>query len=1058
MGFLYEGMAARVQDFVTIRFGSMWVDVPMGPIQASNSAGSLQTTATSPAVVAHDQEVNSKAEEGFTPVMSKVAKRRARRVIAKARVAATNECAANWHKATPTNSTPDSSKYKGAKPSSSMMTPKLFHPITLGEWPICARKAPPTKSTVLMVSSSSPKEKEAMPPAVTHEKQGSDSSTPSPSILGAPPRNSTSTKSFPPPNGGIVLQDQPQGSQPHGKQGTEVEEEINRPRPIDKRKAVMAESDSLPKLHSDPSCFTDQHKMIIVGKSEVQVAVTSATMTVERFLRDVRGEEPKPLIVGLDTEWFENDRKRIALIQICVDKKCLLFKVGIAGDIPDNLKSFLADEDHVFVGVAIANDLDRLREGHQIELSNKVELQAMAPFIISDRQWNNVPSLATLAQELLGVAIGGKGTNVRYKHWDNKQLTENQIKYACTDVVVPYMVGDMIQKEYGCDLHVTQSPYPSTNSMDNNEDGEVQRSQLHFVEDPQTKRIKTCPACPAGAKQKNRMWNEVISHVVSQAASEKGSEDNRRRHKCLLRNHGFHVETSDDSGSNPEERGEAVEEINPRHPANEEKAMTMENSLSSTDSDSSTKSRLRVEAPEFIPMLVHNPSNGQPKYELRWQGLHLSFNDITRGHVDPAASISDPISSEVVVSWPSAQNSTSPKRRRRRQRNIHKAWANFNNSIDSLTNAQRAYVADSILAQQRGEYRRIQNAAMQAFQASIERTICQDLRSLLPGASTSSDNVEGELMRRAKALAKLPEHHEFIKKDPRRRKYAKQAANVCARRASLKQRELAIPTNSMASKAQRGVSSNHAGGKTIVPYLPPHKRALSNRFEVLSSMPVSVEEEGCNTSDASSTSAHFKRKKPRKQVPMGHRPVTRSLTNSGNSENNMIYVGSYNPLFDDHSNFENKSLDVADSTNLNPSSGEDPQTATDDDLRSPHSEGEPSESERDAEQVLTTNQGQSVEEQMNQMMAALQQKEEELAALREQVANTRNRTSDANASTSQGGPPPHPPPEISLKSIQRMISEGVRAQYMQTHYSMRPGYVKPYPSEVDMVPFPSNYR
>ena len=36
-----------------------------------------------------------------------------------------------------------------------------------------------------------------------------------------------------------------------------------------------------------------------------------------------------------------------------------------------------------------------------------------------------------------------------------------------------------------------------------------------------------------------------------------------------------------------------------------------------------------------------------------------------------------------------------------------------------------------------------------------------------------------------------------------------------------------------------------------------------------------------------------------------------------------------------------------------------------------------------AKQVLATNQGQSIEEQMNQMMAALQQKEEELAALRE---------------------------------------------------------------------------
>jgi hypothetical protein len=47
---------------------------------------------------------------------------------------------------------------------------------------------------------------------------------------------------------------------------------------------------------------------------------------------------------------------------------------------------------------------------------------------------------------------------------------------------------------------------------------------------------------------------------------------------------------------------------------------------------------------------------------------------------------------------------------------------------------------------------------------------------------------------------------------------------------------------------------------------------------------------------------------------------------------------------------------------------------------------------------------------------------------------------------------------ISLKAIQRMIAEGVKAQYMQTHYSMRPRYVKLYPPEVDMVPFPSNYQ
>ena len=86
-------------------------------------------------------------------------------------------------------------------------------------------------------------------------------------------------------------------------------------------------------------------------------------------------------------------------------------------------------------------------------------------------------------------------------------------------------------------------------------------------------------------------------------------------------------------------------------------------------------------------------------------------------------------------------------------------------------------------------------------------------------------------------------------------------------------------------------------------------------------MLVSVEEVACNTSDTSSASTHFKRKKPRKQIPVGHRPVTRSLTNSGNSRNDTIYVGSYNPLFDDHSNFENELLDTVGLADPNPLNG-----------------------------------------------------------------------------------------------------------------------------------------
>ena len=92
-------------------------------------------------------------------------------------------------------------------------------------------------------------------------------------------------------------------------------------------------------------------------------------------------------------------------------------------------------------------------------------------------------------------------------------------------------------------------------------------------------------------------------------------------------------------------------------------------------------------------------------------------------------------------------------------------------------------------------------------------------------------------------------------------------------------------------------------------------------------MPVSVEEVACNTSDTSSASTHIKRKKPHKQILVGHHPVTRSLTNSG--------------LVDP-----------------NPLNGEDPHASSGNGSPSPHSESEPG----DAEQVLATIEGQSIEE------------------------------------------------------------------------------------------------
>jgi hypothetical protein len=141
-------------------------------------------------------------------------------------------------------------------------------------------------------------------------------------------------------------------------------------------------------------------------------------------------------------------------------------------------------------------------------------------------------------------------------------------------------------------------------------------------------------------------------------------------------------------------------------------------------------------------------------------------------------------------------------------------------------------------------------------------------------------------------LAEWSEYQESPKKESRHERHARQAAKAHARR----------------------------------------KKALQKSFEVLASMPVGFTGGDENSSETSSTSTHFKRKKSKKN-DVDHRPVIRSLTSSGSSC--LLRI-----------------------------------------------EGGPSH----VEQVLATNEGQTIEEQMAQLIAILQQKEDQLAALRQQIA------------------------------------------------------------------------
>ena len=68
------------------------------------------------------------------------------------------------------------------------------------------------------------------------------------------------------------------------------------------------------------------------------------------------------MIVGIDTEWKKlgkGNRHLTTLIQICVSTHCLIVQALHAtdGQIPEDLKKFLEEEEHIFCGAAIDHDI-----------------------------------------------------------------------------------------------------------------------------------------------------------------------------------------------------------------------------------------------------------------------------------------------------------------------------------------------------------------------------------------------------------------------------------------------------------------------------------------------------------------------------------------------------------------------------------------------------------------------------------------------------------------------------------------------------------------------------
>ncbi|KAG2591462.1 Werner Syndrome-like exonuclease [Panicum virgatum] len=147
-----------------------------------------------------------------------------------------------------------------------------------------------------------------------------------------------------------------------------------------------------------------------------------------------------PIVAGLDVEWRPaREPGPVAVLQVCVGRRCLVFQILRADYVPDALSCFLADRRFAFVGVGIRDDVAMLRDGYGLEVSRAVDLRRLAARTLGRPELRDA-GLRALVRGVMGVRME-KPHHVRVSVWVKRELTEDQFKYACADAFASMEVG-----------------------------------------------------------------------------------------------------------------------------------------------------------------------------------------------------------------------------------------------------------------------------------------------------------------------------------------------------------------------------------------------------------------------------------------------------------------------------------------------------------------------------------------------------------------------------------------------------------------------------------------
>ncbi|KAI4300932.1 hypothetical protein L6164_034258 [Bauhinia variegata] len=147
----------------------------------------------------------------------------------------------------------------------------------------------------------------------------------------------------------------------------------------------------------------------------------------------IRRSRLHPFIVGLDIEWrpsfSRNVQNKVATLQLCVGRLCLIVQLIHTSYIPRSLSNFLGDASYTFAGVGIQSDADKLLRDYGLRVASMVDPSFPAANQLNKRELMNA-GLKDLETAVLGKTVN-KPVNIATGRWDDEWLTEDQVKCAC---------------------------------------------------------------------------------------------------------------------------------------------------------------------------------------------------------------------------------------------------------------------------------------------------------------------------------------------------------------------------------------------------------------------------------------------------------------------------------------------------------------------------------------------------------------------------------------------------------------------------------------------------